>query len=63
MTKRPLTQTQARERLRALMAGCTPPRPTRDQHGRPREGWDKPDGREQLTHVVRVLRSVLRRRA
>ena len=63
MTKHTLTQTQALARLRAIMADCTPPQPTRDQHGRPREGWDKPDGREQLTHVVRVLRSVLRRRA
>lgn len=24
-----------------------------------RDGYDRPDGREKLTHVVRVLRSVL----
>ncbi len=47
-----MTQTELRAKLKELTADLPPPRTTR-------EGYDKPDGRERIVHVVRVLRSVL----
>jgi hypothetical protein len=47
--RRALTQTELRKALRAVMADAKPPRVI----------YAKPDGRERLVNVVRVLRSVL----
>ncbi len=51
---RPMTQTDARAALKALTSDLSRPQATRD-------GYDRPDGREKQTHVVRILRSVIRR--
>jgi hypothetical protein len=53
---RHVSQTEARKALRKVMAGAKPPRATVDQHGRPRVGWNVPDGREVIDRRPRTFR-------